>query len=253
MRPLGSFVLIGVFTGCSFDATVTGDSDAGRGGAGGEPCLLGETRACGDCFDGVQTCELVDEFADWGTCEGASPDCAAISDPTEELPVPVADPGDPVAPPEEPVLPSDPPPSDPPPGDPPPGDPPSPSDPPPTTTSCAGPEICRNGVDDDCDYDTDCEDSDCAEECAACFHECEPGATRWCNSPDGCRWGQQLCNPDRTWGTCHETMGRPTGCEAFPKYDTACCDASTGACCEDWPFLGSVGECTTIVPCWDWP
>jgi hypothetical protein len=224
MSRAGTIVLIAhaVLHGCAFEAGEVFGDDAGPSPAE-DPCVLGETRPCGDCGDGVQTCHWVDEFIDWGACEGAGATCAM-----EPAPDPV------------------------PPTDPEPQTDPEPL-PEPDPDPCSGPEICRDGIDNDCDYDTDCEDLDCADECAPCFEECLPGQARWCNTSAGCRWGTQTCNPDQTWGACTETGERPVGCEAFARFDTVCCDGAADACCEDWPFDGSVGECTGVVPCWDWP
>ena len=114
------------------------------------------------------------------------------------------------------------------------------------------PEACWDNYDNDCDGLMDCEDSDCefSDECG-CTEVCVPSQERWCDTPINCAWGQQVCNPDGSWGVCHEVGGavRPAGCESSRLYDPTCCSAAADECCQDYPSDGSIGECTGITAC----
>ena len=121
-------------------------------------------------------------------------------------------------------------------------------------------EIC-NGRDDDCDgfVDEGIPPRPCAcgtgdEICSGgrwtgpCGAGCVLGATRWCDDPMYCHWGQQTCvtDPDGAtrWGTCMEVTTTPPGCGGV-VYDTDCCVAS-GECCQDafgtWESTGNCAE-----------
>jgi hypothetical protein len=114
------------------------------------------------------------------------------------------------------------------------------------------PEDCFNGLDDDCDRYVDCDDTDCCE-VPECYDPskcglpcCEPGTTRWCDTPSYCSWGTQQCLPDGTWGTCNETTDRPAGCEGY-YFDRECC-LDAGECCMNYPYDDtSVGNCDGIA------
>ncbi len=215
-------------------------------------CVKNSTQACwpgdpaarnvGECRDGIQHCIGETEMSQWGPCEG-------YVLPSEDIPDDGIDQncdgGD--------------------------GD------------FCVptGPEICNNDMDDDCDGDTDCRDSDCEDyplcsgdcvpepeicddmidndcdmlidcddiqDCATdpwactCIKMCPPGEVRWCDDPTYCRWGSQVCNPDGTWGACVETANRPAGCEDKPFYDPICC-VMAGECCQALPSNDSIGDC----------
>ena len=80
---------------------------------------------------------------------------------------------------------------------------------------------------------------------------CYPGAVRWCDTPAGCNWGKQACNPDGTWGACNETNDRPPGCNDpnDPSYDETCCLAAN-QCCQDFESIDdqkSKGHCDQIA------
>ncbi len=79
--------------------------------------------------------------------------------------------------------------------------------------ACAGQtlpvtEVCGNGIDDDCDGLTDCQDPDCATD-AACQPDCQSGAIQPCyTGPAGtsgvgvCKPGTQSCDASGKWGAC---------------------------------------------------
>ena len=128
------------------------------------------------------------------------------------------------------------------------------------------PEVC-NCIDDNCnglvdeDLIRDCTVAgqighqmcvDCRwTECLTCT-VCIPGATRFCDTPTYCSWGEQRCNATGSdWGTCYETSP-PAGCSGF-MYDQECC-VRTGNCCQDWidmdgdgDWNDSVGACENVV------
>jgi len=106
-------------------------------------------------------------------------------------------------------------------------------------------EVCNDGVDNDCDGLVDCDDvNDCYDEpwACTCIKQCPPGSVRWCDEPTYCYWGTQTCNPDGTWGACHETASRPTGCEGDVYYNPICC-VLAGECCQALPSNESIGDC----------
>ena len=77
---------------------------------------------------------------------------------------------------------------------------------------------------------------------------CAPGTWRWCDTPEACLWGVQICAPDFTWGKCNEAANTPNGCQPGP-YDMGCCLNNPNACCEN-PFNHqSMGECTQQLDC----
>ncbi len=68
------------------------------------------------------------------------------------------------------------------------------------TDEHARPEICDNGIDDDCDGLIDGMDPECGE--------CTPGELRDCGTDEGeCRMGRQLCNAYGRWGECGGGVG----------------------------------------------
>lgn len=109
--------------------------------------------------------------------------------------------------------------------------------------SCGCPSsetTCADGSDNDCDGSTDCADTEC--------QRCTPGATRWCDDPMYCHWGEQLCGSDGMWGACIETTDRPGSCTGS-IYSLSCC-LEAGGCCENYPTdHTSRGMCDGIVEC----
>jgi hypothetical protein len=102
---------------------------------------------------------------------------------------------------------------------------------------------CGDGADDDCDGKQDCADEDCKNTCI-------PGAVRYCDDPVYCNWGQQMCGPGGSWGTCVEVPA-PSGCEGFfwdNSYDSSCCVAK-GYCCQAYPAQSSIGNCAGVEAC----
>jgi hypothetical protein len=106
---------------------------------------------------------------------------------------------------------------------------------------CAPEETqCTNGQDEDCDESTDCADLDC--------QKCKPGSSRWCDDPQYCHWGKQVCGPDGKWGACIETSTAPPGCTGL-LYSKDCC-VQAGECCQNYPTdQSSVGNCSNVVTC----
>ncbi len=106
---------------------------------------------------------------------------------------------------------------------------------------------CHNEQDDDCDGTKDCADGDC--------EICTPGTNRYCDEPTFCHFGQQTCQSDGTWGSCHEVTP-PSQCKqggifgAFgTDYDQECCVAA-GLCCQNYHSGGgSIGSCGNSISC----
>ncbi len=98
-------------------------------------------------------------------------------------------------------------------------------------------EVCGDGVDNDCDAQTDE-----APECAVC----EPNNSQACLGD--CGYGKQTCLEDGTWGPCESA--EDCGCEAGESHEQPCgdCGAKTRNCTPDgeWgeygPCLGELGE-----------
>jgi hypothetical protein len=121
-----------------------------------------------------------------------------------------------------------------------------------------GTETCGDGVDSDCDG-SDCGGDDNGSTSAAsgstgssggdgCI--CNPGTVRWCDTPERCTWGKQVCAPDASWGKCVETMDVPQGCEDwFGIYDEVCCEQAPDACCQSRFDDSSIGECADQLAC----
>ena len=177
----------------------------------GCPCdSLGETHACGACGDGQQVCTAYGEFDKWSPCDGASDSCSTGSPNTPSTPG-----GDWMPP----VVTTRTPPAGVP------GAPQPSSNPTPTPSASPSPSP-----------------SPSAPPC-----ECVPGATRWCDEPVYCAWGQQTCAPDGTWGSCVEVNLKPTGCTS-DGYDSGCC-VTAGECCQDSSVAGgpSIGNCSAII------
>ena len=106
------------------------------------------------------------------------------------------------------------------------------------TDEHAQPEICDNGIDDDCDGLIDGMDPDCGE--------CTPGEERDCGTDEGeCRMGRQLCNAYGQWGECGGGIGpQPEECDLLDND----CDGITdeGHLCEGYEAC-LCGECSP--PC----
>ncbi|MBI5502341.1 MAG: putative metal-binding motif-containing protein [Deltaproteobacteria bacterium] len=127
---------------------------------------------------------------------------------------------------------------------------------PPEPAGCDPPaEACGNGVDDNCDGETN---EDCSTPDAGCVNRgdeccgdllddncdgrtdefgclphgaCPPLTRRYCDTGDEYGWGYQDCPISGTeWGPC-DIGYAPPGCEPM-GWDVACCVGS-GSCCQD--------------------
>ncbi len=108
-------------------------------------------------------------------------------------------------------------------------------------------EYCGDGIDNDCNGLTDCDDPQCQATafCTCTAETCDPGTTRWCDGPQYCDWGQQTCGPDHKWGTCREVNQHPAGCNPS-LYNEVCCE-NAGGCCEGVFDHASYGNCPGVV------
>ena len=101
-----------------------------------------------------------------------------------------------------------------------------------------------DGLDDDCDGETDEGVSDC----------CQPAASRPCGTDRGaCRAGTQFCSVERAWGACLDGSGAAVNlpgqiAEACNTLDDDC-DGDTD---EDFPDLSGhcgTGRCSGLTVC----
>src|SRR5262249_25733154 len=108
-------------------------------------------------------------------------------------------------------------------------------------------EFCTDGIDNDCNGLTDCDDPQCKDTafCTCKDVACEPGTPRYCDEAKFCHWGNQTCGPDHAWGACVETNQHPAGCN-FTLYNSLCCEEA-GACCEDVFDHHSIGNCPSVT------
>jgi hypothetical protein len=105
------------------------------------------------------------------------------------------------------------------------------------------------GGGEDADADGDTGHTDCA---------CVAGAVRFCDTPQYCNWGSQVCRTDGLdWGSCDELAAIPLECQGIDYWyspaSEACC-IDQGFCCQDmWDLNGdgdtweSLGNCADIV------
>jgi hypothetical protein len=108
-------------------------------------------------------------------------------------------------------------------------------------------EICGDGVDNNCDGRVD---EDCFSGEDGCV--CTPNAWRYCDTPDYCLWGKQVCDEDgMAWGPCLETTDIPAACAAISEWYSpaaqACCVAQ-GRCCQDMWDLNFNGDTWESLP-----
>lgn len=210
------------------------DEDCSCGTGATQACWPGDPalRGRGACADGAQSCLMGVEFGAWGACEGATLPSAEVEGNCVDEDCDGNLPG--------------------------------------CSTPCGEFETCGNGVDDDCNELTDCEDPacDCPIDCSrqpercSCEERCIAGTQRYCDEPEFCAWGLQDCGPDGRWGACTETRMIPSECIEEPPiplpfptpttYDPECC-VRAGLCCQNYghdPSLGidaSIGSCAGRV------
>ena len=99
--------------------------------------------------------------------------------------------------------------------------------------------VCDDGVDEDCDNYTDCDDSDCLGDpaCPTCGDEtCDPGEDQ-CNCPDDCG------TPPSTETSC--TDGVDNDCDTYTDCDDSDCDGDPA--CPD--CLPKGAACTDNAEC----
>jgi hypothetical protein len=115
-------------------------------------------------------------------------------------------------------------------------------------------EICDDGIDNDCDGRTDETCPDWVEPPCVCI----PGAVRYCDTPDYCLWGTQVCEDDgMDWTLCIEVRTIPSECAAIDSWYSpaaAACCIDAGFCCHDkWDMdhdgdtWESRGDCVDII------
>lgn len=107
-------------------------------------------------------------------------------------------------------------------------------------------EWCGDGVDNDCDGRVD---EDCLEGDDTCV--CTPGAWRYCDTPDYCLWGSQVCDEEgMSWGACTE-IDIPERCSGISSWYSpaaeACC-IEGGRCCQDMWDLDHDGDTWESLP-----
>ncbi len=111
-------------------------------------------------------------------------------------------------------------------------------------------ENCANGLDDDCDGQKDCADSDCAaqpcddgngcttgETCSAMSRTCAGGTPRTCTTPGPC---------ERDAGTCELDAGRcvyPAAVDGTSCGSTVSARCCTGSCINTTVGVGNCGGC----------
>ena len=76
---------------------------------------------------------------------------------------------------------------------------------------------------------------------SGCTSRCVEGGERWCDDPQYCHWGKQICSPDGAWGSCDETTDRPPGCEGSTMYDDDCC-VQANQCCQSFSNDSTNGQ-----------
>jgi hypothetical protein len=107
-------------------------------------------------------------------------------------------------------------------------------------------ELCGDGIDNDCNGRAD---EDCVSGESDCV--CTPNAWRFCDTPDYCLWGTQVCDEDGlAWGPCLET-DIPEACAEIATWYSpaaeACCITS-GQCCQDMWDLNGNGDTWESLP-----
>ena len=110
-------------------------------------------------------------------------------------------------------------------------------------------EICDNGLDDNCDGYTDCEDESCFQDSVCQEPQCETGQTQSCNTGQLgiCLAGTQTCDGEGFWGSCVQDNESTTeicddnldnDCDGYTDCDDSDCEQDEACFTPPEPYCG---------------